>query len=332
MAFRSLLRRRAVGRRRAGVRRRRCARCAGSASSRAGDRVSARRAPARDRSPTSSLDAFRAIFDRDRRGVFPRALARAAAPPRAAPRAATSTRARAARRARPRRALPPRSCTAGCAGRARSTARRRSRRVRADATTRRDAGAGSTADALWRAHDGSAPSAIGGVLAGQTRAWVGARLGVGFYRAGGYAVGFAFRPDRGVLDDRVALPKLRGQLVDAHAVDRRRPRVAVARHRRPPSIAMRRDRPRRPNVHRDRHRSTRRGSPASPAPCAAGPHLFVPTDDGVARVEVVQRRRSRRPACSPRPRRSSPPATASLFTPAASTRSASRDAIRMHLT
>ncbi len=62
------------------------------------------------------------------------------------------------------------------------------------------------------------PERIGSVLAGQTQAWIGARLGVGFYRAGGYAAGFVFRPDRGVLDDRVTLPKIRGQLVSSHAV------------------------------------------------------------------------------------------------------------------
>src|SRR5262249_56915293 len=58
---------------------------------------------------------------------------------------------------------------------------------------------------------------IGSVLPGLTRAWAGSQLGVGFYRAGGYAVGFVFRPGRGVLDDRVALPAIRGQLTAAHA-------------------------------------------------------------------------------------------------------------------
>src|SRR6185436_7651488 len=52
------------------------------------------------------------------------------------------------------------------------------------------------------------PERIGSVLAGQTRMWVGDAMGVGFYRAGGYAVGFVFKPDRGGLDDRVALPKI----------------------------------------------------------------------------------------------------------------------------
>ncbi len=71
-------------------------------------------------------------------------------------------------------------------------------------------------DAIWRSQSNDAER-IGSVLAGQTRAWVGAKLGVGFYRVGGFAAGFVFRPDRGVLDDRVALPPLRGQLVEAHA-------------------------------------------------------------------------------------------------------------------
>src|SRR4029077_14071548 len=61
---------------------------------------------------------------------------------------------------------------------------------------------------------------IGSVLPGLTHAWVGAQLGIGFYRAGGFAVGFVFHPERGVLDDRVVLPRIRGQLVSAHATVR----------------------------------------------------------------------------------------------------------------
>jgi hypothetical protein len=75
--------------------------------------------------------------------------------------------------------------------------------------------------ALWRTTK-LGPERIGSVLPApachqMTRTWVGPKLGVGFYRAGGYAVGFVFRPDRGALDDRVVLPKIRGQLVAAHA-------------------------------------------------------------------------------------------------------------------
>ncbi|MEJ7603421.1 MAG: hypothetical protein WKG01_36375, partial [Kofleriaceae bacterium] len=111
----------------------------------------------------------------------------------------------------------------------------------------------------------------------------------GFYRAGGYAVGFVFRPDRGVLDDRVVLPKIRGQLVAAHATlgsDRawlwlttvESGRLATA------CIVIGAD------------ASVIASDTLADAPwldgvagaCAAGPHLFVPTDAGLARIEVVQ--------------------------------------------
>jgi hypothetical protein len=127
------------------------------------------------------------------------------------------------------------------------------------------------------------------VLAGLTRAWVGRELGVGFYRAGGYAVGFVFRPDHGVLDDRVALPAIRGQLIAAHATlgdDRAwlwltsaaggrltTTCVVIARDARVLACEVITDAPWLAGI---------------TGACAAGPHVFVPTDDGVARLEVVQ--------------------------------------------
>jgi H/ACA ribonucleoprotein complex subunit 3 len=144
--------------------------------------------------------------------------------------------------------------------------------------------------ALWR-ETPLGPERIGGVLPHQTRAWASARLGVGFYRAGGYAVGFVFRPDRGPLDDRVALPKLRGQLVSAHAtigddrawlwltmLDAATGRLVTT------CVAIGAD------------ATVLAAETLADAPwlaglagaCAAGPHLFVPTDEGVVRVEIVQ--------------------------------------------
>jgi len=128
---------------------------------------------------------------------------------------------------------------------------------------------------------------IGGVLAGQTRAWTGARLGVGFYRAGGLTVGFVFRPDRRGLDDRVALPPIRGTLVHAGAAiadDRAWLSWITAFGGRLTTtvVAIAGD-------------GTVLGSHASDGDdwlagiagaCAIGSALFVPTDDGVVRVEV----------------------------------------------
>ncbi len=142
--------------------------------------------------------------------------------------------------------------------------------------------------ALFR-HGPLGPERIGNVLAAQTRVWAGRKLGVGFYRAGGYAVGFVFRPDRGVLDDRVALPRIRGQLVDAHATigdDRawlwltcvdagRLVTTGVVIGADATVLAT------------DRFADVSWVSGISGA-CAAGPHLFVPTDEGITRVEIVQ--------------------------------------------
>ncbi|MEO7096955.1 MAG: hypothetical protein ABI175_27095 [Polyangiales bacterium] len=142
--------------------------------------------------------------------------------------------------------------------------------------------------ALWR-HAKLGPERIGGVLAQQTRAWVGPKLGVGFYRAGGYAVGFVFRPERGVLDDGVSLPKLRGQLVDAHATigdDRAWLWLTSVDGGRLVTTCV--------VVGADAE-VLASGTFADAAwtagisgACAAGPHLFVPTDDGLARIEIVQ--------------------------------------------
>ncbi|MDB4958949.1 MAG: hypothetical protein JWO36_6518 [Myxococcales bacterium] len=133
------------------------------------------------------------------------------------------------------------------------------------------------------------PERIGSVLAGQTRAWASPKLGVGFYRAGGYAVGFVFRPDRGSLDDRVALPKIRGQLVDAHAIigdDRAWLWLSCANAGRIATTCV--------VIGADARVIASETVEDAPwvtgigGACAAGPQLFVPTDDGIARIEVVQ--------------------------------------------
>ena len=60
------------------------------------------------------------------------------------------------------------------------------------------------------------PVAIGQVLAGRTRFWVGARFGLGFYDAGGLHLGFAFDAERrGLLE--LPLPPRRGAVIAAHA-------------------------------------------------------------------------------------------------------------------
>lgn len=55
---------------------------------------------------------------------------------------------------------------------------------------------------------------IGDVLSGQTRFWVGSKLGFGFYRAGEVHVAFVFDPRHRGINDSVRLPAMHGQLVD----------------------------------------------------------------------------------------------------------------------
>ena len=189
------------------------ARCAGSACSRA-DVVYPRAARPLAILPDELADGVpRDLRARSARRVPARRCSSGCACA-AARRAARSTAACAARRARP-------SAHAAARGRARPAAlarrsRRRRRARRCARSTRADARSGSTA-ARCGARRASAPSGSATCSPARRARGSAAKLGVGFYRAGGYAVGFVFRPDRGVLDDRVALPKLRGQLVAAHA-------------------------------------------------------------------------------------------------------------------
>jgi tRNA A-37 threonylcarbamoyl transferase component Bud32 len=130
------------------------------------------------------------------------------------------------------------------------------------------------------------PERVGSVLAGQTRLWVGDKLGAGFYRAGGYSVGFVLRPDRGVLDDRVPMPRLRGQLVASSAAiadDRAWLFLTLADAGRITTTAIVVDAQARVLATSVLDAPWASGVAGA---CAAGPYLFVPTDDGIVRVEI----------------------------------------------
>ena len=264
----------------------------------AGDIVYPRAARALATLPDELLEVFRAIFERDQRGAFPRALLE-----RLRLRACTTCGEEHGRVRCPAcqtaAHLPP----IVIHGRLRWTTIPHVAPTQYEIDRRPPSWLPSGAPvvapasapyvwidqgALWRTTR-LGPERIGGVLAGQSRAWAGEKLGVGFYRAAGYAVGFVFRPDRGVLDDRVALPKIRGQLVDAHAVlgsDRAwlfltcvdggklvTTCVVIGADAQVIASATLADTP---------------WTAGISGACSAGPHLFVPTEDGIARVEVVQ--------------------------------------------
>jgi hypothetical protein len=233
--------------------------------------------------PDELTDVFRAVFERDHRGIFPRiALERLRL------RACSTCGDEHARLRCPTcqtaAHLPP----AVIHGRLRWTVIAASDVSLATYEVRENTRVWLDGGALMRSTRAGAER-IGGVLARQTRAWCSARLGVGFYRAGGYAVGFVFRPDRGVLDDRVALPKIRGQLVEAHATigdDRAWLWLTCVDAGRLTTTCV--------VIGADAQvlaTSTLADAPwvaGIGGACTAGPHLFVPTDDGLARIEIVQ--------------------------------------------
>ena len=67
--------------------------------------------------------------------------------------------------------------------------------------------------------DGSVgPEYIGDVLPERTVFWAGDDFGFGFYRADRLSVAFVFNATQRGINDRVALPRLRGELIDARCV------------------------------------------------------------------------------------------------------------------
>lgn len=144
---------------------------------------------------------------------------------------------------------------------------------------------------LWRSTTFGVdyPQAIGQVLAGQTRFWVGANFGCGFYRVGNVCVGFVFETHQGGLNDEVKLP-LRGELIDATCVfasERCWLLLAVQEkgrlwHR---CFVVARNGVVIAQSDAEAGDGTWLGGPLR-GKCALGEFLLAPTDDGVARVET----------------------------------------------
>jgi len=233
--------------------------------------------------PDELIEHLRAVFEHDRRGGFPATLldrlrfrrcpcgaehARASCPvcrtAVAVPAMVVRGRVRATR-------IDPRAVTIA------------SRAVGASGAVWLQGGT------LWRA-GALGPEPIGGVLAGATRAWASDRLGVGLWRAGGYTSAFVFRPDRRGLRDGIALPRIRGALLAVHGVcaaDRVWLwwREALAGVESLHAVAI--DATGAVLGHVEAPAGDDTWLAAVPGACAVGPALFVPTDAGIVRVEVV---------------------------------------------
>jgi hypothetical protein len=125
---------------------------------------------------------------------------------------------------------------------------------------------------------------VGDVLAGQTRFWAGPEFGLGFYRAGHVSVAFVFDASRRGINDAVRLPPMGGRLLDAACVFGARRAwlfLALEAGGRTVSrlVAVR------PDGIVEASADDGPWTGAIHGVCASGPHLFVPTDRGVVRVE-----------------------------------------------
>jgi len=59
---------------------------------------------------------------------------------------------------------------------------------------------------------------IGDILEGQSQFWIGENFGFGFYRAGSLSVAFTFDAKRSGICDRVQIPPIQGELIDANCI------------------------------------------------------------------------------------------------------------------
>lgn len=134
------------------------------------------------------------------------------------------------------------------------------------------------------------PEEIGTVLGGQTKFWVGSTMGCGFYRAGTMQVFFVFDPTHKGLNDGVKVTPIPGQITDTHVVFVEHHAWMFITYQQQgvmmmralliskagevlASVESRAD---------DESVSWLQGVRGA---TAAGTLLFVPTDDGVVRVE-----------------------------------------------
>ncbi|HUH12194.1 MAG TPA: hypothetical protein VMK65_03755, partial [Longimicrobiales bacterium] len=142
--------------------------------------------------------------------------------------------------------------------------------------------------ALWR-DESTGPARIGEVARGQSALWVGPRFGFGFYRAGEMTVSFVFDARARGLNDGVRVPRLPGQLVWADAFFSER-LCWFATETRERGRAVRRLCVVTADGSVEAAASSEDGEAAwwegLAGACAAGAHLFVPTDEGIVRLTL----------------------------------------------
>lgn len=133
------------------------------------------------------------------------------------------------------------------------------------------------------------PVRIGDVLKNQTLFWVSEQFGFGFYRAGELSVAFVFNALTSGLNDTVKLPPLRGNLIDSTCFFTKEMAWFFATMKNGPKIVNRCT-----VISREGHVVAHLEEDAGTGilgeirgKCAFGKYLFMVTDEGLCRLEVV---------------------------------------------
>lgn len=134
------------------------------------------------------------------------------------------------------------------------------------------------------------PERVGDVLPERTRLFVGPRFGFGMYEAGAMRVAFVFDTEHPGLRDGLALPRFFGRLVDLGCLFSEERALVVATCERDGkrsvhALLLSRDGSVLGEAQAEESEEGWLGSAARG--CLAGDLLFVPTDDGIVRVEAV---------------------------------------------
>ncbi len=137
----------------------------------------------------------------------------------------------------------------------------------------------------------ASPTLLGNVLQRQTRVWLGESLGLTWYRANAVCVASLFAPHRRGLDDSVELPPMRGRLLGLHATLGSRCawlfwRTQAQAHERAHAALFSDTGALIATAEANADDETSAWMLAGAGSAAVGEALFVPTNDGIVRVEA----------------------------------------------
>lgn len=143
---------------------------------------------------------------------------------------------------------------------------------------------------LYHVNEDGKQRSIGTVLENQTQFWIGSSFGFGFYQAGEIKVGFVFDLETGGLNDKVDIPRITGQLLSMHCVFSSTHVWSFYTIQEKGRLLHRCVLTTKNGMTTDFRESSDPDTWIQYAKngCAVSSHLFVPTDNGIVRVDDLE--------------------------------------------